>query len=422
MSLHRGLFFDLKLWERLMKQNKHVLPLMSAALMVSSISSAFAAETVYEALATGTASGNVNLRYESVSQDNTLQDASALTLRTRIGYQTADLSGWSVGVEFEDSRIVMGQGDYTVGPTGYNLGEYSVIADPETTELDQAFVQYKNENLTLKVGRQVIALDGQRFVGHVGWRQDRQTFDGATVIYQANDKLKIHYSYLNQRNRIFAELADLDSKDHLLNVNYKTSLGALTAYSYLLEVDNTTTNSLDTYGFSFKGANKPSTKGDLSYNYMFEYATQTSETGSTSYDANYLFAEVGVNFSKVTAKLGYEVLGSDNGEYAFATPLATLHKFNGWSDQFLNTPAVGLVDVIFTLSGKAAGGKWLAAYHDFSADETSTGADDLGSEINLQYSISLAKKYTTAIKYAKYSGANGKVDANKVWLWVSTGF
>lgn len=49
MSIHRGLFFDLKLWERLMKQNKHVLPLMSAALMVSSISSAFAAETVYEA-------------------------------------------------------------------------------------------------------------------------------------------------------------------------------------------------------------------------------------------------------------------------------------------------------------------------------------------------------------------------------------
>lgn len=405
-----------------MKQNNNLLPLMTAALMVSGISSVSAAETVYEALSSGKASGNINLRYESVSQDNMVKDASALTLRTRFTYTSADLSGWSVGVEFEDSRIVMGQGDFTVGPTGYNLGQYSVIADPETTELDQAFVQYKNENMTLKVGRQVIALDGQRFVGHVGWRQDRQTFDAATMIYQASDKLKVQYSYLNQRNRIFAESADLDSNDHLLNINYKTSLGALTAYSYLLEVDNDTSNSLDTYGVSFKGASKGSKKGDLSYSYMFEYATQTSEAGATSFDANYLFAEVGVNFSKVTAKLGYEVLGSDSGDYAFSTPLATLHKFNGWSDQFLNTPTVGLVDVIFTLSGKAGGGSWLAAYHDFSADDTSTGADDLGSEINLQYAMPFAKKYKAAIKYANYSGDNGKVDANKVWLWVSTSF
>jgi hypothetical protein len=33
----------------------------------------------------------------------------------------------------EDNRIVLGQGNYTVGPTGYNSGIYSVIADPEFT-------------------------------------------------------------------------------------------------------------------------------------------------------------------------------------------------------------------------------------------------------------------------------------------------
>ena len=405
-----------------MKQINNLLPLMTAALFVSGVSSVSAAETVYEALSNGKASGNLNLRYEGVSQDNSAKDASALTLRTRIAYQTAELSGWSVAVEVEDSRIVLGQGDYTVGPTGYNLGEYSVIADPETTEVDQAFVQYKNEKLTLKFGRQVIALDGQRFIGHVGWRQDRQTFDGATAIYQASDKLKVHYSYLSQRNRIFAEATDIDSKDHLLNVNYKTDLGVLTAYSYLLEVDQAVNNSLNTYGLSFKGASKPANKGDLSYSYAVEYATQNSESGIADFDADYIFAEFGVNFSKLSAKLGYEVLGSDDGAYAFSTPLATLHKFNGWSDQFLNTPTSGLVDVIFTLSGKAAGGSWLAAYHDFSADDTSSGADDLGSEINLQYTTSFAEHYKAAIKYANYSGENGKVDANKVWLWVSTSF
>lgn len=397
--------------------------LMAAALVFAGLSSStHAADSLYEALSTGKASGNLNLRYEGVSQDNSLKDASALTLRTRFGYTTADLNGWSVSVELEDSRIVLGQGDFTVGPTGYNLGEYSVIADPEVTEVDQAFVQYKNDKLTLKLGRQVIALDGQRFVGHVGWRQDRQTFDGATVIYALSDKLKMQYSYLSQRNRIFAEAADLDSKDHLLNLNYKTDIGTLSAYSYLLEVDNDTNNALDTYGVSFKGVTKAANKGDSTFSYAAEYATQSSDVGEASFDADYLFAEVGVNFSAISAKIGYEVLGSDNGNYAFSTPLATLHKFNGWSDQFLNTPSQGIVDVIFTLSGKVAGGSWIAAYHDFSADDPSNNVDDLGSEINLQFVKPFAEHYTAAIKYANYSGESGRVDADKIWLWVSTKF
>jgi hypothetical protein len=407
-----------------MKKQHYSLSIIASALLIGGMGgisySTVAADSFYEALSSGKATGNFNLRYEDVSQDNAVKDASAFTFRTRLGYTSADLDGWSVSFELEDNRIVLGQGDYTVGPTGYNLGEYSVIADPEFTEVDQAFVQYKKDKLTLKLGRQVIALDGQRFVGHVGWRQDRQTFDAATVVYAVNDKLKVQYSYINQRNRIFGEAADLDSKDHLMNLNYKTSHGTLTAYSYLLEVDNGSNNALDTYGFSFKGATKAASKGDATFLYSFEYATQSSENivSGADFDADYLFAEAGVNLSGITAKLGYEVLGSDNGNYGFATPLATLHKFNGWSDQFLGTPNQGLVDVVLTVSGKVAGGKWLAAYHDFTADESSAAVDDLGSEINLQYVKPFAKHYTAAIKYASYSGDSGRVDADKIWFWL----
>jgi hypothetical protein len=390
----------------------------SALILAVASSSAFAADSVYEALSSGKATGNFNFRYEGVSQDNTVKDANAFTLRTRLGYTTSELKGWSVSFELEDNRIVLGQGDYTVGPTGYNLGKYSVIADPEFTEVDQAFVQYKKDKLTVKLGRQVIALDGQRFVGHVGWRQDRQTFDAATIIYAVNEKLKVQYSYLNQRNRIFGEAADLDSKDHLLNLNYKTHIGVLTAYSYLLEEDNATDNALDTYGMSFKGKTTAADKNDSTFVYAVEYATQSSESSN----ADYLFAEIGVNLSSLTAKIAYEVLGSDDGNYAFATPLATLHKFNGWSDQFLGTPSQGLVDVIFTFSGKFGGGNWIAAYHDFSADKPTQNVDALGSEINLQYARPFAKHYTAAIKYASYSGESGRVDADKIWLWVSTKF
>ena len=140
------------------------------------------------------------------------------------------------------------------------------------------------------------------------------------------------------------------------------------------------------------------------------------------FDADYLLLEAGAVFNGITAKVGYEVLGSDDGAYGFATPLATLHKFNGWADQFLGTPAQGLVDTSVSLAGKVAGGGWMVVYHDFAADKASDTVDDLGSELDLQYSRKYAKNYYAGIKYAAYSGDSGRVDADKLWLWVGAKF
>tara|TARA_R110001583_G_scaffold34314_3_gene115408 strand:- start:436 stop:1614 length:1179 start_codon:yes stop_codon:yes gene_type:complete len=359
---------------------------------------------------------DLNLRYETVDQDNVKKEASALTLRTRLNYTSASYNGFTGVVEFEDSRQIAGVDDYNdaVG----NNGQYSVIADPESTELDQAFVQYQQGKVIAKVGRQVITLDNHRYVGHVGWRQDRQTFDAATLNYAPLDSLKMSYSYINKRNRIFAEVKDFDSKDHLLNVAYQTGLGKLTAYSYLLEVDEGTPNGLDTYGVSFKG------KKDK-FSYYAEFATQDSEKAGTDYSATYIAIEGGYSFDAIALKLGVEVLGSDDSMYGFSTPLATLHKFNGWSDQFLTTPKEGLVDLYASVSGKAFGGGWTLVFHDFSADESTATVDDLGSEVNAVYVKKFAKNYKAGIKYAAYSAgdaAAGKVDTDKVWLWVSAKF
>ena len=403
-----------------MKLQQKIIFNSIAAIVISTLySSVASANSLYDALSQGKVSADLNLRYEGVSQDNAVEDASALTLRTRLGYTTADFEGWSFTVEMEDNRIVLGQGDYTVGPNGYNVGEYSVIADPEFTELDQGFLQYKNESFTLKLGRQVIALDGHRFVGHVGWRQDRQTFDAVTAIYSPSKKLNAQYSYLTQRNRIFGEAADQDSKDHLLNVSYITDFGKLTAYSYLLELDSLVDNALDTYGFSFNGKKA---MDDLTWLYHLELASQSSDVATSSFDANYMFAELGGQYKGVTVKLGYEVLGSDDGNYGFATPLATLHKFNGWSDQFLGTPNQGLKDMYLSLASAGLGGKWLAVLHTFEADSASETVDDLGTELNLQYTTKFAKHYNVGIKYASYQGDSGRVDADKIWAWIGTKF
>ncbi|MGK0371583.1 MAG: hypothetical protein ACJAW1_001826 [Glaciecola sp.] len=390
--------------------------------MLIAASPVLAADSFYSALSSGKASGDFNLRYENVSQNNVLDDASALTLRTRLGYTTGTLSGWSVKLEIEDNRIVLGQGDYSLGATNYNPGQYSTIADPEFTELDQAFVQYKSENLHFKLGRQVIALDGHRFVGHVGWRQDRQTFDAATVGYKLSDDFTFKYSFISKRNRIFGEARDIDSNDHLLNAKYQTQLGALTAYSYLLEIDNETDNALNTYGVSFARSTKSGQPTGFSWIYGLEYATQDVEFGPQNFSADYYFAEIGLKYKGYTIKIAQETLASDNGAYGFSTPLATLHKFNGWADQFLSTPAQGLVDQIATVAGKLGKGNFVASYHNYSADQASDTIDDLGSEVNFQYTQTVTKHYKVGIKVARYLGNSGRVDADKIWLWVSTKF
>ena len=126
---------------------------------------------------------------------------------------------------------------------------------------------------------------------------------------------------------------------------------------------------------------KGSTGDKIKFLYQAEFATQ--DINSVNADTDYAFLEAGVKASGITAKLGYEVLGSDDGQASFTTPLATLHKFNGWNDVFLaggfNPVALpnGLEDTYLSVAGKVAGVKLLAMYHDYSADES--GAD-YGSE------------------------------------------
>ena len=233
---------------------KHSLGLAIAAVVAGGAFSSHvqaAAEDITTALTSGTVYGDFRLRYENVEQDNALKDANALTLRSMLGYNTGSYEGLSATVEFEDSRVVAGQDSYAPETAGY-----SVIADPETTELDQGYLQYKTDMLTVKAGRQVLTLDNHRFVGHVGWRQDRQTFDALSINYKFTKDLEATYAYLDQRNRIFAETQDKNSKDHLLNVSYKAGIGKITAYSYLLEEDNGTDNAIDTYGLRFDGSTK----------------------------------------------------------------------------------------------------------------------------------------------------------------------
>ncbi len=386
----------------------------AALLMVLIVPSVNAADTGNEQ---GKFFADFRLRYESVAENNALEDADALTLRSRIGYQTESYEGFSALIEGEN--IIELIDDFSAPQIGIRTGEFSTIADPENTEIDQAYIQYSRNGLTAKLGRQVLTLDNHRFVGHVGWRQDRQTYDGLVIEYKPSSKWVINGSYIDRRNRIFADDADVDSQDVILNSAYNTSFGNVIAYAYLLDADDNTSDSLDTYGLRFKGEDKV---GETNVSYTLEYANQDSGDGTNT---DYVFLEGSATLSGITAKLGYERLGSDAGQQGFATPLATLHGLNGWADVFLSTPDHGLEDVYVGLSGSLAGGNWVAVYHDFSSDDSLGSFTDLGDEIDLRYSRKFGENYWAGIKLANYSAgasAFNLVDTDKFWVWGRAAF
>ena len=76
-----------------------------------------------------------------------------------------------------------------------------------------------------------------------------------------------------------------------------------------------------------------------------EYAFQT-EYGNNpgEFDLSMFRAQANMSHNGITAGIGIENL-EGNGSRGFATPLATLHAFQGWADVFLGTPASGLRDI-----------------------------------------------------------------------------
>src|SRR3546814_9023927 len=84
----------------------------------------------------------------------------------------------------------------------------------------------------------------------------------------------------------------------------------------------------------FAGAH-PLTKA-VKLSYAASYARQSDyRNNPNDYSAEYYLVEAGLGFSGFTIGGGYEVLGADNGVAltSFQTPLATLHKFQGWADK-----------------------------------------------------------------------------------------
>ena len=378
-----------------------------------------------DALTQGSFNLNLRLRAEVVEQDAT-DTAQAYTERIRIGYGTKDFHGFSFYFDLEDIHSI--DPDLYNAANLNNQGNKAIVADPEDTELNQFFLKYVKEfeNLTLAaiLGRQRVKLDNDRFVGNVGWRQNEQTLDAYTFQAIFFKDFTFTYSYVDDVNRIFGPDSgrDLDSDSHVINFAYDglkindVKLGKLVTFAYLLDVDAPTASS-DTVGFRFSG--KQDLNEDLFINYDVSYAHQVdAENNPNDYKADYYFLESALGLKKTgSAGLGYEVLGSDSGQFAFATPLATLHKFNGWADVFLATPQAGLEDLyLFVNADLPWDIKSRFVYHLFFSEDRSS---DLGEEFDASFKKAITANLSVLAKTAIFFNGNKNYNlANRQKFWL----
>lgn len=390
-----------------------------------------------DALAKGKVNVNVRLRYEQADQSNLPDQSFAPTLRTRIGFTTAPLFGFQAMVEGVNVSALGPESNYNAAGSNHQ-GTRPVVADPPLTELNQAWVAYRDTNwLTAKVGQQVINFDNQRFIGDSAWRQNEQTLQAATAGFSPMADLNLIYGYVWRVNRVGGNVNNLppasqnfDSRSHLINVSYAGwKYGRFVGYSYLLDLRNAAgpNNSCATYGGYFAGEAPVGEK--VTVNYRAEYAWQSEYAGSAlDYGASYYNLESGISLQPVAFGVGYEVLGSGEnhgaggGRTGFKTPLATLHSFNGWADVFTTTPNNGLQDLYgyfqVTLPLKIPA---RFVFHKYYAD---VGGGDYGQEYDVVISKKFARYWTALAKYACYNGqaAPASYTVNKFWAQLEFNF
>lgn len=373
-----------------------------------------------EAIESGKPIINVRYRFEWKEQDGFSQDAYANTIRTRLGYETGEFHHFKVLAEFENVASI---GDDHFNSTTNGRTQFPVVADPDATELNRAQVTFTGiEKSAVIVGRQAYTLGDHRFVGDVGFRQNQQTFDAARLSTKIIDNLAIDYAYISRVHRIFGDdhpQGEFDSDSHVIFAVYDAKkLGKLSGYGLLFEFEEAPALSSETWGVRYENAMTLEESAGIKLGVAAEYASQRDRANnSIDYHEHYLRGEASLRVADAGLKVGYERLGGD-GVIGFSTPLATLHKFQGFADVFLTTPAAGIEDIYGTLDyalkeapfGGSA--KFFVTYHSF---ESERGDIDYGDEIDAGGTLSFAKYWTAEIKGAHYNGASSFADRNLIW-------
>ena len=437
-----------------------------------------APETLLDAIKQGKPMTSFRLRYENLNQEayqstvpnaKKLDTGEAFTLRSLIGWQTAPFKNFSFAAQLTDVHEFNNDfNDRRNNAAESGKSAYPNIVDPGYTDVNQLYVDWTGiQDTKLRLGRQQLNLDNVRFIGDIGFRQNMQVFDGISVLNKSIVDVEIFAAHFSKVRQITTKLRD--GNIDIVNAKYKISpTESLIGYGYFVDVENLGQNggnpaaiataaqggnglggssdaavsatninptqtdaSSKTFGVRLDGAHK--VNDDWRVLYTAEYAKQNDyRSGNPLIDAHYFKLGGGAAYGVWSVRLDHEKLSSNDGKYAFQTPLGTNHLFQGWADVFLTTPRQGMEDTFISIAGNIAKAKLQAEYHVFKSDEKYQSlngrlADKYGTELDLSVSYSFSKELLGKVEYARFNESdvygttlqNAARKGDKEIIWVT---
>ncbi|MFY0686009.1 MAG: hypothetical protein JXQ90_02530 [Cyclobacteriaceae bacterium] len=291
-------------------------------------------------------------------------------------------------------------------------------ADNGMSNINEAWGQVElASNVNIRVGRQIISYDNQRFLGGLEWAQQGRRHDAAVFLYENQDnQLKVHVGLAYNQDGITPEPRKIFGTTYAAN-NYK-------AMQYLWAhkdfegggVSALLFNESRQYGALLDGLSQRQTFGLVgSYKigeivaagegYYQGGSFQGVDVSAFMFDLNATY-----KLSSFPITGGYQYLsGSDIGATQinhFTPAFGTNHAHNGFMDYFYVGNAhgnVGLQDIYLkTKINTGEKGNILIWGHQFlSAVDVPTAGAALGTEIDVVFTYKMAPAVTLNAGYSQ---------------------
>lgn len=393
--------------------------IINCCLISTSFAKNLIPNCVNDAFKNGKPTIDFRLRYENAEQDP-LEAAKATTLRSTVGFETAELWYSRLALEMVDVSSFFGQ-HYNPGVPELSKPNYSLINDPRGAGLTVAQLTFTGIPVTnIILGRQYINLDNQRFIGANNFRQYPQTFDAVTFSNTGINNLHIYYAYLAEVNtnisngRTPSGRHNLNSQ--LFNIDWSGyQYGNVIGYAYINKDNTNNYNSNTTLGFRI--TTDPAKH--LDFDYTLEFANQNgTHRNPSDYNAYYMLLMLSKTADFFTGIIGTETHSGNayNDNSVFITPLGSNDNFNGLAQVFTTMPSRGLQDNFISLIAKKSIITINLTYHYFRLNK-GPGSQGAGQELDLSTDIKLNEQFTLSMAYAKYNAQNNVApDTRRIWV------
>lgn len=291
--------------------------------------------------------GNVRWRAELDGKD--FSDKTAMNemsfLRSRVGLTITAIENTTLYLQMQDSR---------------NLGvNSSGLTNDTNLGIHQAYIELSNiitEGLSLQIGRFETVYGRHRLMGNVGWHNVGRSFDGGRLVRKGNT-YKADFFCLKVLERSFD--APPNHKDWKIYGLHSTFLQDRLDLFILYDWDQMKTgDDYDLARFTIGSYFKNKLESGLGYE--FDAAIQTGYRGAEDISAYMIAGDLYYSpkhkimfiYSQVSKMgIGFDITSGDDDITddkinSFNNLYYTGHKFRGYMDFFLATPAEGLMDLI----------------------------------------------------------------------------